>query len=365
MQRVYIIAEAGVNHNGSEDKARTLVDIAADSGADAVKFQLFDPQALVTKNAPTAEYQAKNLNDSTISQEQMLQQLTLPKEAYVRLQRYCATKKIDFLCTPFDHGSLDFLVNNTPMPYLKLPSGEVTNGPLLLAAARTGLPIILSTGMAKLEEINIALSILHFGYTQKTGYPLPCPAFANMLEDLHGNVTLLHCVSQYPAPKEASNLRVMNLMQQAFGLLVGLSDHTQGFEVALAAVSLGAVMIEKHFTYDTKAPGPDHAASLMPDELKAMVAAIRSGAPFAAAPEWLGDGIKRCQPAEESTRVIARKSLVAARPISKGEVFSEQNLTAKRPGNGPLAPNALWSLLGKAAKTDYAPDAFINATELS
>jgi len=360
MAHVYIIAEAGVNHNGSEEKAYALIDIAAAAGADAVKFQLFKPDALVTETAPTAEYQARNLHDTRISQRDMLEKLTLPDGALVRLEQYCKQKNIDFLCTPFDHASLDYLVRHTQMRYLKLPSGEVANGPFLLAAARTGMPIILSTGMSSLEEIGVALTILHFGYTHVTGHPKtlsqPTPA---MLKELQGKVSLLHCVSQYPAPLSSMNLRAMDTMAQAFGLPVGLSDHSLGIAMAVAASARGASMIEKHFTYDTRASGPDHAASLSSDGLKAMIYTIRE------VEKGLGSSEKICQPDEANTRTIARRSVVAGTNIAKGTAFTETNLTAKRPATGDIVPNRLWELLGKTARRDYAVDDFIAIDELN
>lgn len=364
-QSVYVIAEAGVNHDGDAAKARILIDIAVHAGADAVKFQLFDPAALVTKSAPTADYQRANLKDQRSSQSEMLAKLTLPPETFATLADYCRRQNIDFLCTPFDAKSLDFLIAETKMPYLKLASGEVTNGPFLLQAARSGLPIILSTGMSNLEEVGIALSILHFGFNHATGYPKTLrPPTRSMLGELQSKVTLLHCVSQYPAPPETSNLYAMDVMHEAFGLPVGLSDHTLGMDVALCAVARGAVMIEKHFTHDVSANGPDHAASLAPQALKEMVAAIRSGAYPKGNAAWLGKKEKTCQPIEMNTRAVARRSLVAAHPIAKGTVFCEQNLACKRPATGTLAPNQLWELLGKAAKRDYAADDFIDAKEL-
>jgi N-acetylneuraminate synthase len=358
VQPVYIIAEAGVNHDGSEKKALALIEIAARAGADAVKFQLFDPQALVTRSAPTAKYQAKNLHDDEISQQEMLRRLCLPDGALPRLEAVCRKHKLDFLCTPFDHASLAYLVAKTRMRYLKLPSGEVTNGPLLLAAARTRLPIILSTGMSDIDEIGAALSILHYGYMRKAGRPNPGRPTKAMLKALRGKVTLLHCVSQYPAPIASMNLRALDTLADAFGLPVGLSDHSEGISMATAAVARGAVMIEKHYTYDIKAHGPDHAASLSPDMLAQMVAAIRE------VEQGLGDGKKRCRSEELNTRDVARKSVVAATSIAKGAVFTEKNLACKRPATGGVAPNQLWSLLGRKAKRDYAADAFIMASEL-
>jgi N-acetylneuraminate synthase len=358
-QSVYVIAEAGVNHDGSEARAFELVDIAISAGADAVKFQLFSPQALVTQHAACAQYQSQNLRDSGISQRQMLDNLTLPEDALARLHAYCGSKGIDFLCTPFDHRSLDYLVMQTPMRFMKLASGEVTNGPLLLAAARTGMPIILSTGMSTLDNIGMALSILHFGYTHPAGYPSGLAvATPDMLLGLREKVTLLHCVSQYPALISSINLLAMDTLEQTFALPVGLSDHSLGITMATAAAARGAVMIEKHFTHDVKASGPDHAASLSPDGLHAMVRAIREVS------DGLGDGEKSCRPEERNTRDIARRSVVAAMPLRKGEVFSEANLICKRPATGEVQPNQLWQLLGRKAKSDYDADNFIKASEL-
>ncbi|MDX1975785.1 MAG: N-acetylneuraminate synthase [Rickettsiales bacterium] len=355
----YIIAEAGVNHDGDLQKAHLLVDIAADAGADAVKFQLFVPELLVTGQAPTATYQSKNLKDDAISQQAMLQKLTLPAEAMIELATYCQSKKIDFLCTPFEHQSLKILTERTKMRYLKLASGEVTNGPLLLASARTGLPIILSTGMSNLDEIGIALSILHFGYSHKAGSPQPLSQpTADMLAALKDKVTLLHCVSQYPAPIHLTNLKAMETIAKRFGLPIGLSDHTVGITMSVAAAARGASVIEKHFSYDVKATGPDHSASLSAGELKAMAAAIRE------VESGLGNGEKHCQAEERNTLSIARRSVVAAYPIEKGEKFSEQNLICKRPATGPVSPNQYWQLLGKPAKSGYAADDFIQADEL-
>lgn len=358
-QKTYIIAEAGVNHNGDEALAHELVRIASKAGADAVKFQIFLPEALITKTAPTAEYQAKNLADNKISQLDMVRKLCLPNEAFVRIMDSCKQHNIDFMCTPFDHASLEYLVANTTMPYLKLSSGEVTNFPFLLAVARTKLPIILSTGMATIDEIAQALCVIHFGYNNAQGFP------ANKLElndeilaDLRNKVTLLHCVSQYPAPIESVNLLAMETIFERFGLAVGLSDHTLGITIPTAAVACGAKMIEKHFTYDILASGPDHVASLSPQGLIDMVIAIRD------VEKARGDGNKICQPQEQNTKAIARRSVVASKPITVGEIFSEQNLTCKRPATGDIMPDKLWGLLGKPAKQAYNSDDFIKKIEL-
>ena len=310
--------------------------------------------------APTAAYQSRNLDDTAISQKDMLTKLALPPEAFVELAQYCADKKIDFLCTPFDDASLAYLVSHTSMQFLKLASGEVTNGPLLLAAARTDLPVILSTGMSDLEEIGIALSILYHGYYGEHESPprtITQPTQA-MLQALNSKVTLLHCVSQYPAPVSSMNLRAMDGMHRQFHLPVGLSDHSVGIAMAIAAVARGAVMIEKHFTYDVTAHGPDHAASLTPAELTVMITAIRE------VEVGLGSDEKKCVDAEASTKPVARRSLVAAQPITAGTVFSADNLICKRPATGPLPPNALWQLIGQPAAYSYRTDAFIHAEEL-
>ncbi len=356
--RTYIIAEAGVNHNGDEKLAFALVDIAVAAHADAVKFQLFSPDGLVTKNAATADYQASNLNDAKISQQEMLKQLTLPQGALERLESYCKKSGIDFLCTPFDEASLEYLAHNTQMKYLKLASGEVTNGPFLLASARTGLPIILSTGMANIEEISDALSILYYGYNNQSGYPKDFTLTPQMLAYLRPKMTLLHCVSQYPAPIGAMNLKAIDTLLDKFTLPAGLSDHSLGISMALAAVARGCHMIEKHFTYDVGAKGPDHAASLSASELKEMVAGIRE------VEAGLGSAKKNCQPEEKNTRGIARRSVVAATAIAKGEIFSDKNIICKRPALGEIAPNKFWELLGKKAKRDYFADDFIDGGEI-
>lgn len=357
---VYVIAEAGVNHDGSEKRAMELVDIAARAGADAVKFQLFDPAALVTAAASCAPYQLENLGGTPRTQQEMLAALSLPAPAMQRLEAHCLDSGVDFLCTPFDMASLAFLHEHTRMRYLKLASGEITNAPLLLAAARTGLPLILSTGMSSLDEVGEALSLLYFGYTKASGHPsavgVPTP---EMLLALREKVVLLHCVSQYPAPAESLNLLAMDTLAETFFLPVGFSDHSLGVHMAVAAVARGAQVIEKHFTYDATAAGPDHAASLSPSDLAAMITAIRQ---VSAA---LGTGEKLCQPVELPTRDVARRSVVAALPIRKGEVFTTANIGCKRPGTGPLKPHAYWDLLGRQASMDYPADAFIAARELA
>ncbi|MCC6470547.1 MAG: N-acetylneuraminate synthase [Alphaproteobacteria bacterium] len=345
-----IIAEAGVNHNGSVDRALELVDAAQDCGADIVKFQTFSAEALAAAAAPKAEYQAANTGAAG-AQLEMLRALELDEAAHRRLVERCAERGIEFLSTAFDARSLD-LVLSLGVRRLKMPSGEITNGPLLLKAARSGLPILLSTGMADLKEIESALGVLAFGYSApREAVPSPLAFRAALLGDegqrlLTERVTVLHCTTQYPAPLEDVNLRAMDTITRRFNLKVGYSDHTLGIAVAIAAVARGAVAIEKHLTLDRSLPGPDHKASLEPPEFKAMVAAIR-GVEAA-----LGTPDKRATDSERPNIPVARKSLVAARPIAQGETFTAENLTMLRPGGG-RSPMEYWSLLGQPAPRDY------------
>ena len=352
-QSVYIIAEAGVNHNGSIDMAIQLVDVAVAAGADAVKFQTFKAEELATADAPKAEYQT-NTTSRDESQYAMLKKLELDENAYRMLLQHCNKMGIEFLSTPFDICSVDFLANDLSIGKLKSPSGELTNAPLLLHAAQTRKPIILSTGMSTLVEVEQALSVLAFGYLNSAEKPSR-KAFRSAWnseagqEVLKEKVSLLHCTTEYPAPFAEVNLRAMDTLRDDFELPVGLSDHTQGFAVALAAVARGAIIIEKHFTLDRSLPGPDHEASLEPDELKAMVRGIRQ------VEAALGTEEKGPTPAEMKNKPIARKSIVASRVIERGELFSSENLTCKRPGGG-LAPINFWELLGKQATRDYGKD---------
>lgn len=346
-----IIAEAGVNHNGSIDLALQLVDVAHASGANAVKFQTFQAARLVSRVAPKAEYQ-KRTTDAAESQFEMIRKLELDETAHQRLIERCAEKGIEFISTPFDLESVELLAK-LKVRRLKLPSGELTNGPLLWTAARTGLPTILSTGMAHLGEIEEALGALALGYLgvkPKSRHSL-VETFASAAgqQMLREKVTLLHCTTEYPAPAAEVNLRAMDTLGQAFGLPAGLSDHTEGIAVAIAAVARGAAVIEKHFTLDRNLPGPDHKASLEPGELKAMVAAIRS------AEAALGSPIKGPADAERKNMSVARKSLVALKPIKRGEMFNGKNLGVKRPGTG-ISPMEYWDKLGQLAMRDYAPD---------
>ena len=353
---VYIIAEAGVNHNGDLARALDMVDVAAEAGADAVKFQTFRPELLASGNAPKAAYQAQNegLKDSQLS---MLRRLVLPEDYHWALVERCKQRDIEFLSTPFDHQSLRFLTDTLDIDRVKLPSGEITNGPLLLAAARSGKPIILSTGMSTLGEIKEALGVLAYGYTQ-SAEPTDRGVFLDAYEgelgrdSLAENVTLLHCTSEYPCPFEAVNLLAMDTLKETFSLPVGYSDHTSGIAVPVAAVARGAVVVEKHFTLDRSLPGPDHKASLEPQELSAMVSAVRQ------TEAALGCREKRPTESELETAVVARKSLLAATTVSSGEVFGPDNLAIKRPGNG-RSPMEYWSLLGERSKRDYQEDELI------
>lgn len=348
---VYVIAEAGVNHNGSLDLALQLVDAAAAAGADAVKFQTFRAAALATARAPKAAYQVRN-TASGESQQAMLKRLEIGTAAHRALMARCRRRGIDFLSSPFDAASLRFLAG-LRLPALKIPSGEITNGPLLLQAGRTGRRLIVSTGMSTLAEIEAALGVLAFAFTAR-GRP-SLAAFAAAYRSpqsqrrLREKVVLLQCVTDYPARFADVNLRAMDTLRSAFGLEVGLSDHSIGTAVPIAAAARGAVVIEKHLTLDRGLPGPDHAASLEPVEMKAMIDGIRQ------VEAALGDGRKRATAAELRNRDVARKSLVAARRIARGERYSAANLAAKRAGGG-RPPLELWDLIGRRAPRAFAKD---------
>lgn len=347
---VYIIAEAGVNHNGSLDMALQLVDAAADAGADAVKFQTFRAERLVRRNAPKAQYQ-KQTTETDESQYEMLQRLELPHAAHVTLLDRCAVRGIDFLSTPFDEESLNFLTDELGLKTIKLGSGEVTNGPLLLRAARKGVSVILSTGMSTLGEVETALSCLAFGYIATDETPsldafLTAYTCAEGREALERRVTLLHCTTEYPAPFEEVNLRSMLTMKHAFALPVGYSDHTEGITVSVAAAALGASVIEKHFTLDRTLPGPDHRASLEASELAELVRSVRQ------TEAALGSGLKIPSASEQMNRTIVRKSLLARYNIAMAEPLTADLMEAKRPGDG-RTPMEYWSLLGKPSPSEY------------
>lgn len=353
INRTYIIAEAGVNHNGSLEMAKQLVDVAAEAGADAVKFQTFKSKKVVSKFASKAEYQ-KETTGQEESQLEMVQKLELDEQAHQELIQYCRERRIEFLSTPFDEDSLVLLVKGLQLSVLKIPSGEITNAPLLLKFAETKCPLILSTGMSTLGEVEQALGVLAFGYINKGEQP-SIEAFqeAYMSEEgqkaLKQYITLLHCTTEYPAPFEEVNLRVMDTLRQAFGLPVGYSDHTSGIVVPIAAVARGAVVIEKHFTLDRTLPGPDHQASLEPKELREMVQAIRQ------VEKAMGVSVKVPTFSELKNKEIARKSIVAASNVRAGEIFTSNNITVKRPGTG-MSPMRYWEVIGKQASRDYLED---------
>ena len=348
-----VIAEAGVNHNGDIDLALRLVAAAAAAGADIVKFQTFDARRLVTAGTATAAYQRRNF-DAGATQLEMLQALQLSDADHRVLSDACQALGVEFLSTPFDIQSARFLVDTVGIRRIKVGSGELTNAPMLLALARMGLPMILSTGMATLGEVEEALSVVAFGLlAPATAHPSRA-AFAEVYASSQARaalaqVTVMQCTTEYPAPDDAVNLRVMDAYAAELGVRPGYSDHTTGIDIALAAAARGATVIEKHFTLSRDMPGPDHRASVEPAELKALVEGVhRIG-------RALGDGVKRPQPSEIPNMAIARKSLVAAVDIAKGEPFTELNLTTKRAGSG-LAPIALFEHLGQPAGRAYAAD---------
>ncbi len=326
---VYIIAEAGVNHNGSFDLACKLVDAAKAAEVDCIKFQTFKSKNLVSRNAQKADYQKTTTGDG--SQVDMLKKLELSYDEFLKLKEYCDQIGICFLSTPFDFDSIEFL-NSIDMPFWKIPSGEITNYPYLVALAKTGKPVVMSTGMCDLKEIEAAIKVLHENGTKE--------------------IRLLHCNTEYPTPFEDVNLRAMQTMREAFGLEVGYSDHTKGIEVPVAAVALGATVIEKHFTLDRNMEGPDHKASLEPNELAAMVSSIRH------IEKALGKGEKTPSPSEKKNIAIARKSIVAKRTIKAGEELTEENITVKRPGSG-ISPMRWLEVLGTKAVRDFNEDELI------
>lgn len=324
---ILIIAEAGVNHNGSLAMAKQLADVAKAAGADIVKFQTAKPELVISRFAEKAEYQKAETGEAE-SQLEMCKRIHLTFDEHAQLKEYCDSIGIAYLSTPFDLDSIDFLQQlGTPM--WKVPSGEITNLPYLEKIAATKKPVILSTGMSMISEIEDALTILEDGGA--------------------GPITLLHCNTEYPTPIEDANLLAMQDLREQFGLPVGYSDHTAGIEADIAAAALGAVVIEKHFTLDKALPGPDHKASLSPEELTAMVAAVRK------AELALGDGRKHVTESEAKNKPIARKSILAKRDIKKGETFTPENLTVKRPGDG-ISPMRWYDVLGKTAKRDFAED---------
>lgn len=330
--KTLIIAEAGVNHNGDINLAHRLIDVAVDAGVDVVKFQTFEAKNLATKFAQKADYQSKT-TDSSESQLEMLKKLELSSKDHQSLIEHCKDKNIEFLSTAFDLHSLAFLETLNLKRY-KIPSGEITNLPYLQRIGRLGKPIILSTGMSTMEEIESAVSVLEKAGSERN------------------QLTILHCNTEYPTPFSDVNLNAMLSIGKRFQVNVGYSDHTSGIEVSVAAVALGASVIEKHFTLDQSMPGPDHKASLEPSELKALVSSIRN------VELSLGDGIKRPSESESKNIAIARKSIVASSAIQAGDVFSLDNLSVKRPGTG-ISPMRLYEVIGKKAKRNFSEDEVI------
>lgn len=333
MSHVYIIAEAGVNHNGNIEQALQMVDIAAESGADAIKFQTFKTENIVTKNAPKAQYQKERTND-TESQFEMLKRLELTSNDHTMLINYCKGRKIDFISTPFDMESID-LLKCLGLSIFKIPSGEITNLPYLQKIGSLNKKVILSTGMATMAEIGEALKILQMSGT-----------------DIE-KVTVLHANTQYPTPYEDVNLFAMQSIAREFNVKVGYSDHSLGIEIPIAAVALGATVIEKHFTLDRNLDGPDHSASLIPGELRLMVQSIRN------VEKGLGTGVKQPTVSEINNISVVRKSIVAKKDICKGEIFTEDNITVKRPGTG-LSPMKWNEILGQVASRNFNEDELIN-----
>jgi N,N'-diacetyllegionaminate synthase len=330
--RTLIIAEAGVNHNGDINLAMQLIDAAAEAGADIVKFQTFNADRQVTRIAEKAEYQ-KRETGSAESQYEMLRRLELTESMHHQLISHCAERKIEFLSTGFDIESISFLAGLN-QEYFKIPSGEITNLPYLRHIGFLNKSVILSTGMATLGEVEQAINVLEEAGTSRD------------------QITILHCTTEYPTPMNEVNLKAMLTLQKAFHVAVGYSDHTKGIEISVAAVAMGAAVIEKHFTLDRNLPGPDHRASLEPYELRQMISAIRN------IENAMGDGIKRPTASEKKNKLVARKSIVASRPISKGESFTAENLTVKRPETG-ISPMKWDEILGKNASRDFAVDELI------
>lgn len=332
MKKVIIIAEAGVNHNGDYEMAKQLALKAKEAGADYVKFQTGIPENVISRYADMAEYQKVNIGH-TESQLDMVRKIMLDRNAFAPLKRYCDEIGIKFISTPFDLVSIDVL-RPLKMDFWKIPSGEITNFPYLKKIAQLGEPVIMSTGMSEMDEIEKAIEVLCSNGLTKD------------------QVTLLHCNTEYPTPMQDVNLRAMKQIRERFGVHVGYSDHTKGIEVPIAAVAMGANVIEKHFTLDKMLPGPDHKASLEPNELKAMVDAIRN------IEQALGDGQKHVSNSEQRNIVIARKSIIAARDIKQGETLTEENLTTKRPGNG-ISPMRWNEVIGTCAVRDFKEDELI------
>lgn len=331
--KVIIIAEAGVNHNGKINLAYELIDKAKEAGADYVKFQTGIPSLVTSKYAHKADYQIENTQDANESQLEMLKKINLPFDAFFDIKKYCDNVGIKFLSTPFHLSAIDFLMKLN-MDYIKIPSGEITNYPYLVKIAKTEMPIIMSTGMSSMGDIESAIDLLEDNGVSRE------------------KIILLHCNTEYPTPYEDVNLRTMKTLGDSFDVRYGYSDHTKGIEVPIAAVAMGACCIEKHFTLDRNLPGPDHIASLEPNELKEMVTEIRH------IEKALGSQVKHITPSEKKNIQIARKSIIAACEIKQGQKFTEENLTTKRPGNG-INPMRWNEIIGRIAIRDFKEDELI------
>lgn len=349
--KVTIIAECGVNHNGSLALAKEMIDVAFESEADYVKFQTFKVDSLVKKESPMASYQIKNLKESK-SQYEMLKEYELQEKDFIELYEYSKKRGIKFLSTPFDFESLHFLIS-LGLDIIKISSGDLTNAPLLFTAAKNQMKLILSTGMANLEEVKTALSVLQWGYKRAGERPISLNQISEYSKslpytELYEKVVLLHCLSDYPAASEFINLSAMATLEKCFSLKVGYSDHSLGTHISVAAVAMGASVIEKHFTLDRNLPGPDHQASLTPDDLKNMVREIRD------VELAIGDGIKEPRGSEKETSMIVRKSLYAKDFIQKGKKIRDEDVVCMRPSSSN-SPTEYWDIIGSIAKKDYMP----------
>ncbi len=356
-RKIIIIAEAGVNHNGDLSLAKELVDIAVDAGADFVKFQTFTAEEVVSTHAEQAEYQSRNTGISQ-SQLDMIKKLELAKADFIELYKYCKKSKINFLSTAFDIKNLNFLIKECRIPCIKIPSGELTNAPFLYEIGKLRLPLILSTGMANLDEIGQALAVLSYGWSRNNEPSSVQQCFDYYATDegrniLNDKINILQCVTEYPAPYKDTNLRAMQTIAQKFKVATGLSDHSKGIHIPVAAVAMGATIIEKHYTKDRNLPGPDHKASLEPNELKDMVQFIRD------TENAMGDGIKRPQQSEIKNIAIARRSIVASETIKKGEIYTNNNITCKRPGDGKTAM-LYWDMLGQKCLSEVEKDQVVD-----
>jgi len=360
---VYIIAEAGVNHNGDRSMAFQLIDAAVNAGVDAVKFQTFKADKMITKVAAKAAYQQENTEESE-SQYEMLKKLELSYDLHIELRDYARDKGVEFLSTAFDDESLDFLVSHVGLRTVKISSGELTNHPFLLNHAQTGCNIILSTGMATMDEIEAALCVLAYGFISSKKNTPSLESFRSAYQSSEGKkqlkekVTILHCTSEYPTPLKKANLKVIKTLSECFDLKVGYSDHTLGTGAAPLAVAVGAEILEKHFTIDKSLKGPDHAMALSPAELTEYVQRARE------AEMILGSGDKSLSSDELKNRSIGRKVIVTSRDIEKGEIFSESNLSLKRNDETGLKPEVFWDLIGKKAKIEIPADSALSKDQV-